>query len=309
MQALLEVILPVFLVIGAGYLAVRLKAFPEAGADALMKFTQSFAIPCLLFAAIARLDLGATLEPALLFSFYAGATAGFLAGLLGARFLFGRAWEDSIAIGFACLFSNSVLLGLPLTERAYGPAALEANFAIIAFHAPFCYAIGITVMEIVRNRGGSAREVARKLSRAIFRNALVIGIALGFAVNLTRMPVPGVVNDALDLLIRAALPTALFGLGGVLVRYRLEGDLRVIGWICVVSLLLHPAIVWTLGAATGLSTDAFRSAVVTAAMPPGVNAYIFATMYGVAMRVAASAVLIATALSVVTAWGWLQILP
>jgi malonate transporter and related proteins len=88
-QALLQVILPVFLVIGAGYLAVRLRAFPEAGADALMKFTQNFAIPCLLFAAIARLDLGATLQPALLFSFYAGATAGFLAGLLGARFLFG----------------------------------------------------------------------------------------------------------------------------------------------------------------------------------------------------------------------------
>jgi predicted permease len=141
------------------------------------------------------------------------------------------------------------------------------------------------------------------------RNALVIGIGLGFAVNLTGVPMPGVVNDALDLLIRAALPTALFGLGGVLVRYRLEGDLRVIGWVCAVSLLLHPAIVWTLGTVTGLSTDAFRSAVVTAAMPPGVNAYIFAAMYGVAMRVAASAVLIATALSVVTAWGWLQVLP
>jgi malonate transporter and related proteins len=308
-QALLQVILPVFLVIGAGYLAVRLRAFPEAGADALMRFTQNFAIPCLLFAAIARLDLGATLQPALLFSFYAGATAGFLAGLLGARFLFGRAWEDSIAIGFACLFSNSVLLGLPLTERAYGAEALQANFAIIAFHAPFCYALGMTVMEVVRNRGGSAREVLGKLSRAVFRNALVIGIALGFAVNLSGLPVPGVVNDALDLLIRAALPTALFGLGGVLVRYRLEGDLRVIGWICAVSLVLHPAIVWTLATATGLSTDAFRSAVITAAMPPGVNAYIFAAMYGVAMRVAASAVLIATALSVVTAWGWLQILP
>jgi predicted permease len=308
-QALLQVVLPVFLVIGAGYFAVRFKAFPAEGADALMKFTQNFAIPCLLFAAIARLDLGATLQPALLFSFYAGATAGFLAGLLGARFLFGRAWEDSIAIGFVCLFSNSVLLGLPLTERAYGADALEANFAIIAFHAPFCYALGMTVMELVRNRGGSQREVAGKLSRAIFRNALVIGIGLGFAVNLTGVPMPGVVNDALDLLIRAALPTALFGLGGVLVRYRLEGDLRVIGWVCAVSLLLHPAIVWTLGTVTGLSTDAFRSAVVTAAMPPGVNAYIFAAMYGVAMRVAASAVLIATALSVVTAWGWLQVLP
>jgi hypothetical protein len=32
-------------------------------------------------------------------------------------------------------------------------------------------------------------------------------------------------------------------------------------------------------------------------------------MYGVALRVAASSVLIATALSILTVWGWLAILP
>jgi len=308
-QSLLEVILPVFLVIGAGYLAVWRGYFSDVGVDGLMKFTQNFAIPCLLFAAIARLDLGQTFNAPLLLSFYTGASVGFLAGLFGARLLFGRPWEDSIAIGFACLFSNSVLLGLPITERAYGADSLEANFAIIALHAPFCYGLGMTVMEIVRNRGGTARDTAAKVFGAMFRNALVIAIVLGFVVNLTGLPVPGVVSDALDLLIRAALPAALFGLGGVLVRYRLEGDLRVIAWICGVSLVLHPAVVWTLGTATGLSTDAFRSAVLTAAMAPGINTYIFAALYGVAMRVAASAVLIATASSIVTVWLWLGVLP
>ena len=38
--------------------------------------------------------------------------------------------------------------------RAYGIEALEANYAIVAVHAPFCYGVGMTVMEIVRNRGG-----------------------------------------------------------------------------------------------------------------------------------------------------------
>ena len=44
-------------------------------------------------------------------------------------------------------------------------------------------------------------------------------------------------------------------------------------------------------------------------MAPGVNAYLFANLYQSAIRSAASAVLIATALSIVTVWGWLEILP
>ena len=59
----------------------------------------------------------------------------------------------------------------------------------------------------------------------------------------------------------------------------------------------------------GLDTASLRSATVTAAMAPGVNAYMFAHMYGVGKRVAASSVLIATALSIFTTWGWLHLLP
>ncbi|MEL6799705.1 MAG: AEC family transporter [Pseudomonadota bacterium] len=309
MQALIDVILPVFLVIGFGYLAVWFKLFPETGVDGLNKFTQNFAIPCLLFAAIAGLDLGATFDARLLISFYLGAGAGFLAGFFGARYLFGRPWTDSVAIGFCCLFSNSVLLGLPITERAYGTAALEANFAIVALHAPFCYGIGVTVMEVVRNRGAGGIATARKVVVSMFRNALVIGIGLGFIVNLGQVPLPGVVTDALDLIVQAALPAALFALGGVLVRYRPEGDLRIVLYICAVSLVMHPAIVWGMATVTDLPRDAFRSAVLTAAMAPGINTYIFANMYGVAKRVAATTVLVATALSIVSAWLWLGVLP
>ena len=64
-----------------------------------------------------------------------------------------------------------------------------------------------------------------------------------------------------------------------------------------------------LGQAGGLGVAGTRSAILTAAMAPGVNAYIFANMYGRARRVAASSVLIATALSVFTVWGWLAVLP
>ena len=308
MAALFDVILPVFIVIGFGYVMVWRGYFSESAVDGLMKFAQGFAIPCLLFMAIATLDLGQNFDLALLGSFYAGALAGFTVGLLGARFLFHRAWEDSVAIGFCGLFSNALLLGLPITERAFGSNALEANYAIIAIHAPFCYGIGITAMEIARSRGSNARQIVGAVLGATFRNALIIGIILGFAVNLTGLPLPHVLTDALDLIIRAALPAALFGLGGVLYRYRPEGDLRTIFFIVAVSLILHPVTVWTLASVTELDRDALRSAVLPSAMAPGINAYLFANMYGKAKRVAASAVLFGTGLSILSVWCWLAIL-
>ena len=58
-----------------------------------------------------------------------------------------------------------------------------------------------------------------------------------------------------------------------------------------------------------MSDAQLRAATITAAMAPGVNSYLFANMYGVARRVAASAVLFGTALTVLTASAWLVFLP
>ena len=304
-QTLIDVILPVFLVIASGYAATRAGYFTDVQIAGLMKFTQGFAIPCLLFNAIAHIDLRQGFDPRLLAAFYAAATLCFLVGLAGARLLFRRDWEDSVVIGFCCLFSNSILLGLPITERAFGADALTGNYAIIAFHAPFCYGVGVTVMEFVRNRGKSGASFAAAVFGSMFRNVLIIGIGLGFAFNLAGIPIPAVADDALGLITRAALPCALFALGGVLVQYRPEGDLRAIAFVCAISLVLHPGLVWLFGGALSLKPDLFRSAVMNSAMAPGFNAYIFASMYGRAKRVAASSVLIATGASLLTVWLWL----
>ncbi len=307
-QTLIDVILPVFLVIGAGYASTRAGYFTASHIDGIMRFTQGFAIPCLLFYAIATLDLSASFDPRLMLSFYAGAAICFALGIAGARFLFRRNWEDCVAIGFCALFSNSVLLGLPITERAYGVENLTGNYAIIAFHAPFCYGLGITVMEFVRNHGKSGKVFARSVVSAMFKNALILGIGLGFVVNLSGLTLPQVTSDALGLITRAALPGALFALGGVLVQYRPEGDLRIIGFVCVLSLMVHPALVWFFGMSLSLPQDLFRSSVLTASMAPGFNAYIFANMYGCGKKVAASSVLISTGASILTVWLWLNVL-
>ena len=89
MGILIDVVLPVFFIIGFGYAAARAGLLSEGAIDGLMRFSQNFAIPCLLFRSIAELDLSTSFDPGLLLSFYIGAFAGFAAGrrpsLLSAR--------------------------------------------------------------------------------------------------------------------------------------------------------------------------------------------------------------------------------
>jgi predicted permease len=309
MQALLDVILPVFFVVGLGYAVVWRKVFSTVAVDGLMTYTQNFAIPCLLFMALIKIDLGQAYSFRLMGSYYIGAASGFALGFLGARYIFKRSAEDSVAIGFVSLFSNSVMMGLAITERAYGVDALVANFAIVSLHAPFCYFVGITAMELAKSDGDSIAQVAQNVGKSMMKNALFIAILLGLLVNITDVALPKAFLEGTNMVATTALPAALFGMGGVLYQYRPEGDFGAIAWVVGISLLVHPAIVWSLGQLWDLSISELRSAVLTSAMAPGINCYIFASIYNRAKRVAASGVLIATALSVLTIWFWLQVLP
>ena len=309
MSSLLDVIIPVFLIIGFGYCTVWIKLFSIDTIDGLMKFTQNFAIPVLLFNAIAKVDLANIFNLNLFFSFYIGATAGFIIGFFGSHYIFNRPLEDSVAIGFCCLFSNSVMLGLPITERAYGNNALQHNFAIVSIHAPFCYFLGITVMELIKSTEKSVSGKSVIILKAMFSNALVIGIVLGFLVNIFGVNLTKSIQASVDMITGVALPAALFGMGGILYQYRPEGDAGPIIMICAVSLIIHPAIVWGFGHQLNLTDAQMRSAVITAAMAPGINTYVFANMYGTAKRVASTGVLLSTALSICTVWVWLNLLP
>ena len=309
MSALLDVIIPVFLIIGFGYCTVWTKLFSTDTIDGLMKFTQNFAIPVLLFDAIAKVDLINVFNVNLFFSFYLGATIGFLLGFFGAYYLFNRPLEDSVVIGFCCLFSNTVMLGLPITERAYGEEALRHNFAIVSIHAPFCYFLGITVMELVKSSEKNLKKKIFTILKAMFSNALVVGIMLGFIVNVLEINLAKSIQASIDMITAVALPAALFGMGGVLYQYRPQGDIGPIIMVCAISLIIHPAVVWFAGQSFDLTDMQLRSAVITAAMAPGINTYVFANIYGKAKRVASTGVLLSTAFSIGSIWVWLSLIP
>lgn len=306
---LINVVLPVFLIIAAGYIVIRLKLMKDTVIDGLMSFALGLAVPCLLFLNVMRLDLSAVFDLRLIITFYAGAISCFTLGILGARLIFRRNAGDAVAISFGAMFSNSLLLGLPIMERAYGTSSLAPNYALLSIHAPLIYLVGITVMEMARADGRGVVGTFSQVLKTMFRNTLMIGLGLGFAVNLSGFDVPDTVVSATQMVANAALPVALFGIGGTLTRYALSSSLGAATMVAILSLIIHPAIAYCLGMYVfELPIGFTRSAVVMASMAPGINAYVFASMYNRGKGAAASAVLLGTIASVFTASAWLWIL-
>lgn len=308
MFAILQTVLPVFILIAVGYGAVRSGYLKDDFADALNIFAVRIAVPVLLFGAMADIDLGRAFSPPLLASFYAGAFFCFAAGIVVARAVFGRRPGEAVAVGFAGTFSNSVLLGLPIIERAYGGATMTMAFGIIALHAPAIYAVGMITMELMRRDGRTLGETLKTAARSIVANPLMAGILAGLAANASGLVLPEPLRAAVDMLAAAAIPVALVGIGAALTRYRLIAAFPETLTASAFSLIVHPAIAFGLTHHVfGLSSAAVHAAVVLAAMPPGVNIYIFASLYDRAVNLAASTLLLATAMSVVTITVWLYI--
>lgn len=309
MLAIFNVVVPVFAIIVLGYLAVRFRFYPREGVRGLVAFVNNFATPCLLFNAMATADFSTEFNWAVIVPFYAGALTVFaIAAILSVK-IFGNRPGEGVSAGFTAMFTNTVLIGLPLVQRAYGDAALVTTFSIIAFHAPILITTGMLTMELVRRDGAPLHKALGVALVRIVSNPLLWGIAAGVVVNYFHVVMPEPVDAFLGIMAAAVVPAALFGMGGALNEYRLSESWAQSLTMSLLKLVLQPAIAYVLlYYVLRVDHEYARYGVLLAAMPSGINGYVFATYYNRAVNIAANTVLISTVLSVVSISGWLYLL-
>ncbi|TVR69532.1 MAG: hypothetical protein EA427_07910, partial [Spirochaetaceae bacterium] len=143
--------------------------------------------------------------------------------------------------------------------------------------------------------------VAFRTLLGMARNPIVGGLFVGLAFNIFAIPVPEALGTVTGWIRASALPAALFVTGASLRQYRLAGHLAETGMIILTKLLIHPLLVWVAAALILRLPPLWTAvAVVTASLPTGINASVFASKYDAAVAPITSSILVTTALSVVT---------
>ena len=301
MGAILEVVAPVFALMALGFGAARMGWFDERATRGLVRFVFNFAIPALLFRSLVTIEFPDDIEWGFLLSFYVGSFAVYGLGMAVARFMFGRSLDAQAIFGMSAGFSNTVMVGIPVLLSGFGPQASLPIFLLIGLQSPVL--MPLTVV-LIQGQGSEAVSVAQRLKAAswdLLRNPIFVSVLAGSAANLAGLALPLPLDSTVGLLGTAAVPCALFALGASLAAFPLHGDLRPGLLLVAIKLVLHPLAVWLLAVPVlGLDGIWVPVAVGMAAMPSGVNAYLFAAHYEAAEGVASRAVFISTAVSPVT---------
>jgi malonate transporter and related proteins len=295
---IIEIIAPTFGIVLIGWLAARLRAFDEAATRGLSLFAFNFAIPVMLVRTLAQAELPPQPEWRLVVGYFSGAGIVFALGALVGRLAFGRRGAEPAIFGISASFSNTIILGIPIVLRASGEAAAVPLSLIVAFHSALIFTLTTVVAEIGTGAGARWHAVLGNVARGLVSNPILWGIGLGLGLNLTDVALPSVLDQLAATLGAAALPGALFALGANLSRFRLARTLRQAAVLTGLKIVLQPALVYLLAAyVVGLGPIPLAVAVTIAALPTGINAYLFAARYEAAIPEATSTILVSTVIS------------
>jgi predicted permease len=290
MLSTLVVVLPIFALIFAGWLAGRIGVLGPHATTELNRFVVFLALPALLLDIVAHAKWADVWQPGFVATFGLGAALVF--GLtLAVRLRRPRHLADAAIDGLNAGYANTGFVGFPLALVALGRESLAPT--LIATIITVCILFGVAIVLI---------------ETSLLRNPLLVAPVLGALIPIAGLGVPDPAESFLKLLGGAASPCALVALGLFLAAKReaQERDLGSAALLVGFKLVLQPVVTWVLATAVfNLPPPLTHAAVLLAALPTGTGPFMLAEFYHREADITSNVVLASTVASVLTISGYL----
>ncbi|WP_041960066.1 AEC family transporter [Sulfurospirillum arsenophilum] len=275
MSYVLNALLPICLIIFAGY-AFKHAKFPSIDFWPKMdKFTYYVLMPCLLVyeLAVAKIDLTHTVN--LVFTSLSGIFAILMILILLNMILHfqNRAFTSIVQGGIR--FNTYVFLAL--VNAVYGDKGLVLAAIVIAFAIPFINILCISVFAIFLREGNFALI---SFLKTIIKNPLIGACAIGGLINVSGIPIPVFLLKSVSIISHAALPMGLLSVGvGLELKYLRDAKKELVV-STVAKLIIFPLIAYGLSLLFGLEGMSLSIAVIFASMPTATSSHILARELG-----------------------------
>lgn len=291
--------LPLFVLIFIGYALIRWGRWPSSITTALTRFVFSLALPAMLFHLMSDFSKLPPVDARLLIAFFGGIFIVFAIGLVVARKAFRLDGVSASIFGLGCIFSNNVMLGLPIARMSLGERAVPSVALILVFNSLILWTLVTASVEWARNGSLSMRGFGVTV-KSVFRNPLIIAILSGTLFGALKIPLPDIISTPIGMLHNTAVPMALLTLGMGLAEYSVRDGWKMSLSICALKLAVLPAVVWGLAVALKQPPLETQVVVLQSSIAIGVNVYLMARQFSALQGPIASALIITSILSAFT---------
>ena len=307
----LSSLLPVVFLISMGFVAGRAKLVRQDAVRDLTNLVFLVLAQALLFRTMSSVHLE-TLDLRPVFQYFVVAGALFFIMLM----MYGRDSRASV-LALASIFSNTLMIGVPLVGLAYGEPGQVLLFTLISLHALVLLTMATVVLELQMAyehaaEHGETRHMLKTVGMAM-KNAVLHPVPLPILIGLiyaqTGWGLHPIVDKPLQLLGASFGPVALVLVGITLAQTPVGENFKGAMKISVVKTFVHPMLMAAAGYAMGMRGLHLTVMVVAAALPIGANVFLFSQRYQKEEDVVTAAVAVSTALALVSVTLVMALLP
>lgn len=305
MSILLNIILPIFAIIGAGYFCGRKDLLGDGSTEGLNKFVYWIALPALLFRAMANVELNELFNWDFIGAYVGGQAITMVLGVLVGCVVFKNSLAQGGMNGMNVVYGNVGFLGVPLAFAAFGDAASVPTIITVVVNSAVVVGVATVIIELAQRRSASIASILYDVLMALVKNPMLVAPVLGILWATIDYPLPLPIDKFCELLGAAAGPCALFAIGLFLVGKPISSGLGEVSVAVLIKLIVQPALTWWLATAVFEMPPLWVAvAVIMAATPTGAGSFVMAQQYGVYVQRTSSVILLSTIGSVVTLF-WL----
>jgi predicted permease len=290
---------PLFVIVLVGFVIGTWRYWKREWTGIASKAVFTVVLPAMLFRMMSDLGGLPAVDARLLIAFFGGCFLVFAIGRAVGAWAFRLDGVSQSVFALGGIFSNNVLLGLPIAKMTLGEDAVPSVALVIVFNALTLWTLVSVSVEWARHGAFSIAGFG-KTALGVITNPIVAGIVAGTLFGLTGWSMPGPVHWVLDGMGTLAAPAALLVLGMGLAEYGIKRDWQLSVAVTALKLVVQPCIVWILGTLLGLPPVELQAVVLLASMAVGANVYLMAVQFQTLQGPIASSLVLSTALAAIT---------
>jgi len=290
---------PLFAMVLLGYLLACWSGWQQRWTMWLSKLVMGLILPALLFHTMSDLGSLPPVNARLLIAFFGGCLIVYLFGRLIAARVFKLDGVAQSIFAMGGIFSNNVLLGLPMAKAALGIESVPSVALVIVFNALTLWTLVSISIEWARHGSFTPRGLA-KMMIGVITTPLVAGILCGTLFSLSGFTMPAPLERLLDIVSAIAGPSALLILGMGLAHYNVRAAWQQSFAISALKLVALPFVVWAIAIALRLPPIESRAVVMLASISIGANVYVMSMQFDSMQAPIASSLVLSTLLAALT---------